>query len=984
MKIDGIKFVTLLFTVLLCVQGNAQTPAFPSAEGYGMWAKGGRGGKVVEVTNIEDDADGTIEGSLRWALKQHPSDPLTIVFRVSGVIKLETQLRSSRKTGLTIAGQTAPGDGICIRGAKCNFGGSENLIIRHIRFRIGLNKLEDGSTEFIEGGSIGIENANNWIIDHCTFGWSGEENMTIYDNNNTTVQWCLIHEGLYDSGHGKGTRSYGAQWGGQTSTYHHNLLANNVNRTPRFNGARSNDINVLSDYVNNVNYNWGKENSCYGSDMDFGGKTHHLNMINNYYKPGPARPGTSFSYFTQASFHSEQTTSKIAMFYMNGNYMEGSANTAKNENNYIGLDASYYTSKGIDKSELITESSFDVPYNLEIETAQEAFASVLADAGAFPRDTVDRRIIQEVETGTAHFGGRFKNGEITGIIDSPFDAEGYPEYSTYDIITDDDHDGMADDWETANGLDPTDSEDGNKLVKSGYTCLEVYLNSLVGEEIALDFTISEKKVHSFVVAKDGTGDFTSINQAIETASDDGTRNTIFIKKGTYEEKVFIGNRYETSSKIISLIGENVDSVIITWDDYLGKEISYPGKAGTIVADGLTCPTLTVTSPDFYMENITVKNPSTDAQAVALYQTGDRQVLKNCKILGNQDTHRTKKGRRYFYFQSTIEGGVDFIYAGGTCYFYQCNIVSNRNGYITAPEDIPYKATLSSGETLRYGFFFKDCDLIATDGVADGSVYLGRPWGPECGSVYLNCRMGSHIADEGWEAWNGNETTACFAEYKSLNAIGDEPVDVSQRVNWSQQFTTPDVNNYMLLSKIYAEVTSPQFDPVPLVIAPNAPQSVGINENQLVWSIVDDAAGYVVYANGSAIGFNKINHFVDTLTYDNVPEYSVRTVGALGNLSVQNGQSENFTEESINEAINTPIVVVGIDNKVIKDEFEPKILNGALLFEEPILCEVYSVSGQQIDRKIDVSRYDLSHLKSGVYIFHVYNDKKLNYSFKVHK
>jgi pectate lyase len=251
-------------------------PAFPSAEGYGMWATGGRGGMVVEVTNLLDDAAGTTEGSLRWALKQYSSSPLTVVFRVSGVIQLVADLRVNRSYGTTIAGQTAPGDGICIRGAKCNFGGCKNLVIRHLRFRIGLK----GDTLFAPGGSIGIENASDWIIDHCTFGWSGEENMTIYDNNNTTVQWCILHEGLYACGHAKGARSYGSQWGGQTATYHHNLLAHNVSRTPRFNGARSNDINVLIDYVNNVNYNWGKQNSCYGGDIE--NRTHRVNFVNNY------------------------------------------------------------------------------------------------------------------------------------------------------------------------------------------------------------------------------------------------------------------------------------------------------------------------------------------------------------------------------------------------------------------------------------------------------------------------------------------------------------------------------------------------------------------------------------------------------------------------------------------------------------------------------------------------------------------------------
>lgn len=981
----GTIFIGLLIIIAGSLVSNAQTPAFPTAEGYGKWAKGGRGGKVVEVTTLADDGVGNITGSLRWALKQESGEPITIVFKVSGIINLTADLRSNRTTGVTIAGQTAPGDGICIRGAKCNFGGSNNLIIRHIRFRIGLKELEGGATEFIAGGSIGIENASNWIIDHCTFGWSGEENMTIYDNNMTTVQWCLIHEGLYDSGHGKGARGYGTQWGGQTSTYHHNLLANNVSRTPRVNGARSNDLNVLMDYVNNVNFNWGKSNSCYGSDIDAKGKTHHLNMINNYYKPGPARPGTSSSYFTQASFHTEQNTSKIALFYMNGNYMEGSANAAKNADNYLGLDADYYTAKGLAKTALISDLPFEVPYNLHIETALEAYESVLAGAGAFPRDTVDRRIISEVKTGTVHYGGTFQNGALTGIIDSPFEADGYPEYLTYNIITDNDHDGMDDAWETANGLNPADANDRNKIVKSGYTCLEVYLNSLVGETIDLDFTISEKKVHSYVVDKNGTGDFITINEAINAAPENADRTTIFVKKGTYEEKVFIGDRWQTSNKVISLIGENVDSVIITWEDYLGKVIPYPGKTGTITADGMTCPTMTVTSPDFYMENITVKNPSTTAQAVALYQTGDSQVLKNCKILGNQDTHRTKKGRRYFYFQCTIEGGVDFIYAGGTCYFYQCTIVSNRNGYLTAPEDITYKATLSSGKTLRYGFFFKDCDIIAKDGVADGSVYLGRPWGPECGSIFLECRLGNHINTKGWTTMGaGNELSACFAEYKSMNADGSNLADVSQRIDWSMQLTAADVSKLMLLSKIYASVSSTKFDPVPTVIVPIAPESLGVDGNSLKWTPVDDAIGYVVYANGSAIGFNQIAMYNDTLSYDTTPVYTVRTVGEIGNLSTINGKSESYTEESINEAINTAIEGVGVDEKSMLNKFIPKIEDGTIWFDQATNCKVVSLTGQQIMTLEHVLNFDLNVLNSGIYIFLASDDEHQNYSFKVRR
>lgn len=494
-------FFTLLLILAITVTVNAQqtTPSFPTAEGYGMYALGGRGGKVVAVTNLEDylTTETPVEGSLRWAAAQYPNDPLTIVFRTSGIIKLKSDLRIKRNY-LTIAGQTAPGDGIMIRGGKVNFGGSTHVVLRHLRMRIGMT---DENT-YIDGGSIGLENAENVIIDHCTFGWSSEENMTMYDNKLTTVQWSLVHEGLYDAGHPKGVRGYGSQWGGQTATYHHNLLAHNYNRSPRFNGARSNDARVLMDYINNVNYNWGKANSAYGADIEGGTiyfpRWHKVNMINNYYKPGPARPGTSSSYFVQSSFSSAQKTDQIALWYMKGNIMEGSANTDKTENNYLGLDASAYVSKGISAEALQSDTIFPTLYPVNTETAEQAYQSVLAGAGAFPRDTVDRRIVNEVRTGTAAgMGTSSKNpffNQAKGIIDVPTAVGGYPEYATYNTITDADNDGMDDAWETANGLNPVDSEDRNRVTLSGYTALEVYLNSLVGEIIELKFATSVEAV----------------------------------------------------------------------------------------------------------------------------------------------------------------------------------------------------------------------------------------------------------------------------------------------------------------------------------------------------------------------------------------------------------------------------------------------------------------------------------------------------------
>lgn len=475
----------MMLAATLTLSAQQNVPSFPTAEGYGMYAKGGRGGKVAIVTNTDDylTTETPIAGSLRWAFAQYPDQPLTVVFQTSGTIVLKSDLRVKRNF-LTVAGQTAPGDGIFIRGAKVNFGGSTHLVLRHLRMRVGLT----ADTTFIDGGAIGLENASNCIIDHCTFGWSSEENMTMYDNTLTTVQWSIVHEGLYDTGHPKGVRGYGSQWGGQTATYHHNLLAHNYSRSPRFNGARSNDARVLMDFINNVNYNWGKSNSAYGADIEGGTavfqRWHRVNFMNNYYKPGPARPGTSSSFFVQSSFSSAQKVDQIAQWYMTGNIMEGTANADKTTNNYLGLDASAYTAKGISADALRSDTMFVTPNPVNMETALEAYESVLAKAGAMPRDTIDRRVVNEVRTGTAAAKG--KQGSW-GIIDSPFAVEGYPDYNSYNTYVDADQDGMDDAWETANGLNPANPNDRNYLTLSGYTALEVYLNSLVGEVIEHSF-----------------------------------------------------------------------------------------------------------------------------------------------------------------------------------------------------------------------------------------------------------------------------------------------------------------------------------------------------------------------------------------------------------------------------------------------------------------------------------------------------------------
>ncbi len=472
---------------------EARLLAFPTARGFGKYTRGGRGGKVVEVTNLADSG----EGSFRWALQQG-NENATIVFRVSGIIELKSDIRAKLKN-VTIAGQTAPGTGILYRGAKLNLGGSRNLIIRNLRGRIGMY-----GENFRQGGSIGIENADTLIIDHCCFGWSAEENMTIYDNHFTTVQWCLVHEGLYNANHHKGARGYGSQWGGSPATFHHNLLAHNMSRSTRINGASNSerDRNVFLEYYNNVNYNWGRTGACYGGENEAGPESsHECNFVGNYYKPGPGSPMTDNVFVNITNNRNRKTSTGPSRWFFSGNVMEGDSIATRD--NWKGVkNSTSYTLDSLRSDTLNTRqekyywprgNQYDyADYQTPTESAEEAFEHVLDKVGTINRDEVEKRIIREVAKGEAYYQGNSKKG--AGFIDTPLDAEGWVDYEKAEAPADEDHDGMADEWETDNGLDPQNPDDGRLVItREGYTALEVYLNSLMGEITPIEYKVIKSK-----------------------------------------------------------------------------------------------------------------------------------------------------------------------------------------------------------------------------------------------------------------------------------------------------------------------------------------------------------------------------------------------------------------------------------------------------------------------------------------------------------
>jgi len=363
--------------------------AFPGAEGFGRFSKGGRGGAVYYVTNLNDDNN---IGSLRYGLTKL-SGPRTILFKVSGIINLTSELKIANGT-VTVAGQSAPGDGICLAGYTIRVLASD-VIIRHIRSRLGdINSYIDDAMD--GNGSVPVT-FSNIIIDHCSMSWSIDEVGSFYDNKNFTMQWCILSESLYNSVDPKGTHGYAGIWGGQGASFHHNLLAHNSSRNPRFCGSRytGDSLNEIVDMRNNVLYNWGNINSAYGGE---GG---NYNIVNNYYKPGPATPGsltvssasnkrnrilnyTSYYYATDAKIYPDTVFG--GKFYVDGNVVEGYADvSADNWTKGVQPDSYYRV------TQLMAAAKQTAPFafgTIRTQTATDAYKSVLDSAGAFYREEI--------------------------------------------------------------------------------------------------------------------------------------------------------------------------------------------------------------------------------------------------------------------------------------------------------------------------------------------------------------------------------------------------------------------------------------------------------------------------------------------------------------------------------------------------------------------------------------------------------------------
>ena len=499
------KLLMTITAAVLSIAAFAQAPAFPGAEGHGRYVTGGRGGKIVHVTNLNDS--GT--GSLRAAV--NGSDKKIVVFDVGGVIALKSDLKIGANT--TIAGQTAPAPGITVRYYTIRPDAS-NIIVRFIRFRRGQEKdVNDGAD------AIWTRHQTGQIYDHCSFSWSIDEVASFYDNNNFTMQWCTLAESLNNAGHGKGAHGYGGIWGGKLASFHHNLIAHVNNRSPRFNGARydwtgytSNKLysqykwaNAVQsenvDFRNCVIYNCG--NGCYGGPG--GGR---INIVNNYYKTGPAASTDRVTNISIGNSTSSSDNSKYwnmtSLYYIKGNQVNSNASrdwtginydsgvfTINGEkytldtNHYYGDDVTYTkNSAGQDCVRIRLENPTEAG-EVTTHSALKAYEKVLSFAGAsLNRDDVDTRYAKETREGTATYSGSVTKKK--GRIDLVSDVQGYTEANfgtgSRPAGYDTDNDGIPDEWEKANGLNPNNASDALLFTldkKNWYSNIEVYLNSLV-------------------------------------------------------------------------------------------------------------------------------------------------------------------------------------------------------------------------------------------------------------------------------------------------------------------------------------------------------------------------------------------------------------------------------------------------------------------------------------------------------------------------
>ncbi|MDA3881217.1 MAG: pectinesterase family protein [Prolixibacteraceae bacterium] len=377
-------------------------------------------------------------------------------------------------------------------------------------------------------------------------------------------------------------------------------------------------------------------------------------------------------------------------------------------------------------------------------------------------------------------------------------------------------------------------------------------------------------VFDMVVDASGNGNYTTIQAAFNAVPDNSDERTlIFVRAGTYTEKVVLG----ANKNNVSLIGEDVDTVVLSWNDHAGSATGL-SSANTY--------TFMVEGSDFYMQNVTVQNTAGNiGQALAIRTVGDRGVYNNCKFLGFQDTYYAHKNRQYNY-NCYVEGATDFIYGDATAVFDNCTVNCMKGGqYITAPSDTKLFTQFTSGNVFYHGLMIINSDVTADDDVPANSYYLGRPWQPRASSVYIYCRLGNHVKPQGWSTWNDdNHLSGFYGEYQNTDFEGN-PIDFSQRVEWSSQITDARIQNFYKYSFFFKK-NGEEWDSEKVTKALLTPENIHADGSKILWNAVENALGYVVYINGSLFAITS-QSYADAPGVD-AAEVSVKSVRDNGVMS----------------------------------------------------------------------------------------------------
>ncbi|HWO53431.1 MAG TPA: hypothetical protein VNM49_03440 [Paenibacillus cookii] len=644
---------------------GAPLPAFPGAEGGGAYTTGGRGGDVYIVTTLEDYGlnEQPVPGSLRYGILTTPKEGRTIVFNVSGTIELESSLKFKNIKNLTIAGQTAPGNGITIAGWDTDISNSENIIIRYIAFRPGATNVFNGSDSM---DALWGRDNNQFIIDHCSFSWNTDETLSLYRGENGTVQWSIISESLTLSGHSKGRHGYGGIAGGDKTTFHHNLYANHTSRNPRlgggYAGAADADHTAVVQFSNNVIYNWGF-NGTYGGGFTF------TNYMNNIQIAGP---GTRDNVTDRVIDAGE--SKKLGGFYIAGNringkltgYLDGSSANVKSSGDASGdqkttfADKPYLSAESTGANHGLTNPAFDDYVQRGVVKANEPLLrDILQKAGAtYPRrDAIDARIVAEVEQGL----GRYINteNEVGGYV-SDFGVVEEQRPADFDSNLN----GIDDEWEKKHKI--WGVKDAYKSVTDkGYTWLELYLNGLV------DMDHAAENPEAKLLAPENNAQFAlgeAVPVKIKTSSKFGHK---IEKVAVYNGSQYLGDAvksggqyvftikdlkdayYHISAKVTDSEGNatqttasdihvNTDSRTLTGAGWASADVGHPDVQGTgSLVDGVI--TVKGNGKLGTSEGSTKSSPEADAAKddfhfVYKEMTGDMEITAKLEAIGSVDNH----------------------------------------------------------------------------------------------------------------------------------------------------------------------------------------------------------------------------------------------------------------------------------------------------------------------------------------------------------